>query len=548
MKKEFKDWIELVGRLRRSDAVWPGEKLPVEFKQTHISVLLLGETRVMKLKKPVNFGFLDYSTLERRHFACEREVELNRRLCPGTYLGVRSIIEDEKGIRLSEGGPALEYGVLMNRLPKACMLDEMVRRNTITESDIARIAKRLSEFHRSARRGPDVDVFGGMETIRYNWNENFEQAEPFIGRTVTELDFETIRDWVSSWLEENEEFLNERVEGGHVCDGHGDLRCESICVENGISIFDCIEFNERFRCADVAAEAAFLAMDLDAFGRPDLGYYFYECYSRESGDKELFKLFSFYRCYRAFVRGKVLSFQLDEPEITGKQHKVAKRNARNYFDIAARSTEPNFDKPTMVVVSGLSGTGKTSIARAIACDLGSRVVSSDVVRRSLFGDEESPVEYGEGKYDKKANRLTYQKMIERGIEFLRNDGCVILDATFQRTADRQEVRRRAESVGAAFRLIECRLSPDRIRERLDLRASRNDGLSKATWETYKMQRSELNEGGTGLVADLVLETDGSLSEVSRRALNWLRKDVGQSSMMNEMAHSTGSVIFRPDDS
>ncbi|MDH3531272.1 MAG: hypothetical protein OEQ28_17060, partial [Acidobacteriota bacterium] len=328
MKEEFEDWIEMVKRLRGAESIWPADERPVEIRQTHISVIMLGRSRVLKLKKPVNFGFLDYSTLEKRCVACEREVDLNRRLCPETYLGVRTITEDENGFGLSATGKAIEYAVLMKRLPDPSMLDQMVEQNTITESDIARIAARLQEFHKSARRGPDVDKFGAIETIRYNWDENFEQTEPFIGRTITGSDFNKTREWVSSWLAGNEELLNQRISGGHIVDGHGDLRCESVSITNGICIFDCIEFNERFRCADVAAETAFLAMDLDAFGRPDLGYYFYERYCEESRDEDLFRLFSFYRCYRAFVRGKVLSFQLDEAEVTDEQHEAAEQKAR----------------------------------------------------------------------------------------------------------------------------------------------------------------------------------------------------------------------------
>jgi aminoglycoside phosphotransferase family enzyme/predicted kinase len=525
MKKENQDWFEMIGRLRESEAVWPADELPVELIQTHISVLLLGKSRVIKIKKPVNFGFLDYSTLELRRLACEREVELNRRLCPEVYLGVRSIIEDEAGIRFSGKRTALEYCVLMKRLPEERMLDRMVEDNRVREADIAGIATRLGKFHASARRGPEVDALGAIETVRYNWEENFEQAQPYQDRTITTSDFEKIRDWVSSWLSDNEELLRRRVADGHVCDGHGDLRCESVCITNGIHIFDCIEFNERFRCEDVAAEVAFLAMDLEAYGRPDLGYRFYERYGEEAGDEEIFKLFSFYRCYRAFVRGKVLSFQLDEAEMSDAQKRSATQTARDYFAIAARCAEPKLQTPAMIAVSGHSGTGKTSVARAIAGELGSRVVSSDVVRLSLFGDDEAPVGYGEGRYSEESDRLTYQKMLERGVELLREDGSVVLDATFLRAADREEAQRTAESNGAFWRLIECRLAPEKVHDRLEMRARKQDGFSEATWETYKMQRVEEKEEPTEFNAHLVLDTDQPLSEISRQAVDRLRKDL-----------------------
>jgi predicted kinase len=331
-----------------------------------------------------------------------------------------------------------------------------------------------------------------------------------------------IRAWVYGWLKENEDLLKSRVEQGHICDGHGDLRCESVCITNGICIFDCIEFNKRFRCADVANEAAFLAMDLAAYGRPDLGYLFYESYARMAGeDEELFKLYSFYRCYRAFIRGKVLSFQLDEKELSEEQHRAARQKAKNYFTIAADSAGP-LQMPVIIMVAGLSGTGKTSVARAIAGELGLRVVSSDAVRQTLFGANKKRSEYGKGKYDAESNRLTYQKMFERGIELLKKDGGVILDATFLQQADREKVGQMAKSHGALCRLIECRLPPEIVRERLSLRAEKKDGLSDADWQIYERQKIDLEPIEMGNDEHLVINTEDDLLSNCRQAADWLR--------------------------
>lgn len=168
-------------------------------------------------------------------------------------------------------------------------------------------------------------------------------------------------------------------------DGHGDVRCESICVKDDvICIYDCIEFNDRFRCDDVASEVAFLAMDLDAHGKPDLGYFFADAYQGRASDRELLTLLPFYWCYRAFVRGKVLSFRLNEAEFSEDEHKDAVIRAGNFFDLARRYAS-RLRKPSVIAVGGLSGTGKTTITRAIAGELGFRVISADAVRRSLFG-------------------------------------------------------------------------------------------------------------------------------------------------------------------
>jgi uncharacterized protein len=273
----------------------------------------------------------------------------------------------------------------MNRLPEERMLDQLVARNEVTEAMIDRVAARLSEFHRSALRGAEVAKWGSLAEVRHNWEENFAQTEPFVGRTISAPAYEAIRQWVNEWLETRAELFERRVRAGRIVDGHGDVRCESICVQDdAIRIYDCIEFNDRFRCDDVASEVAFLAMDLDARGRAELGYFFTESYQRRSGDSELFTLLPFYRCYRAYVRGKVLSFRLNEAEFSAEEQQAAAEGAANYFELARRYAA-QLRRPTVIAVGGLSGTGKTSVARAIASELGLRVVSADAARQTLFG-------------------------------------------------------------------------------------------------------------------------------------------------------------------
>jgi hypothetical protein len=319
-----------------------------------------------------------------------------------------------------------------------------------------------------------------------------------------------------------DDLLKVRVRDGRICDGHGDVRCESICVTNGICIFDCIEFNERFRCGDVASEVAFLSMDLHARGRPDLGYYFAERYQAHTADPQLFILLPFYKCYRAYVRGKVLSFRLDEPEFSEEEREVAASRARNYFDLAKRYAAP-LTKPTVIAVGGLSGTGKTSVARAIAEELGLRVISSDAVRKSLFGSGRQSSRYGEGIYTAESSRLTYQKLMQQGRTFVNKDQGVILDATFQRAKDRSKLEVMAEAIGAQFRLIECQTPPEVIHQRLDRRDTLKDGISDATWETYLHQRNEFEPiTGFSQTTHLALDMRGSQCENSHAATDWLR--------------------------
>src|SRR5215470_6903771 len=254
------DWLEMVERLRHAPAWSALGGGPVEMTQTHISVVLLGRERVLKLKKPVDFGFLDYTTSEKRRRACQAEVELNLRLCDQTYLGVQPIVEKDGAPHLSDIGRPIDHAVLMRRLPADRMLDEMVRRGSVTEQIIDRVAERLGRFHRTAVRGSAVEAWGAWRAIRANWEENFAQTRPFVGRTIDAAAYQTVERWVGARLRSDR------------------------------ALFDCIEFSDRFRCGDVTSEVAFLAMDLDARGRPDLGYYFAERYAAKMGDAGLFRL------------------------------------------------------------------------------------------------------------------------------------------------------------------------------------------------------------------------------------------------------------------
>ncbi len=521
LRADNESWLAMVDSLPSASG-WAPDDHPVEMIQTHISVLLLGRRHVLKLKKPVDFGFLDYTTLEKCLRACEAEINLNRRLCPDIYLRVQPIVETKTGFQFSDQGRIVDYGVLMKRLPDDCMVDRMIARNVLTESIVDRIADRLARFHQEAGRGPEIDSYGSPEIIRTNWEENFSQTVPYVGRTITAQEFDLIRAQTSRWFDNLDKLFKGRVQDGRICDGHGDVRCESICVTNGICIFDCIEFNERFRCGDIASEVAFLSMDFHARGRPDFSYHFSERYQAHTSDPRLFILLPFYKCYRAYVRGKVLSFRLDESEFNEAEHEADISRARNYFDLARRYAAP-LTKPTVIAVAGLSGTGKTAVARAIAEELGLRVVSSDAVRKSPFGKETGASGYGEGMYSAEASRRTYQVLLKQGLAFLQQDQGVILDATFQRAKDRGPVRELAATNGANYRLIECQSPPELIHDRLDWRESLKDGLSDATWETYLRQRWELEPAHHSSEAThLVLDTRNSQWQNSHAATNWLR--------------------------
>jgi aminoglycoside phosphotransferase family enzyme len=306
----------------------------IELVQTHISFVFLTRRFVYKIKKAVNLGFLDFTTLEKRHFFCEKELELNRRLCGDMYLEVVPI-NKAFAIKIKGEGETVEYAVKMKRMLQEQMMSKLLEKNQVDNRLVDRIAKIIADFHSKAETNSRISEFGTIATVKTNWKENFEQTEAYVGRTISLEDFKLIRERVEAFLEGNVSLFEKRIVEGRVRDCHGDIHSGNIFATDGIYIFDAIEFNERFRYSDVAADVAFLAMDLDFRGRSDLSDFFVERYVTYSGDQELTKLLPFYKCYRAYLRGKVVGFKLSDPNVSNKDKNAAAEEAEAYFKLSA---------------------------------------------------------------------------------------------------------------------------------------------------------------------------------------------------------------------
>jgi aminoglycoside phosphotransferase family enzyme len=313
---------------------YPHKSQRVELVQTQMSLIYLTGEYVYKVKKPVNLGYLDYTTLEKRHFFCRQEVELNRRLCPGAYLGVVPIAEENDGLRMEGQGEAIEYAVKMRQLPGERMMDVLLPQGQVTPEMVARVAERLVNFHQKAEANEEIAAFGKLNVIRKNCDENFNQTEKYVGLTILRAKYERIRDYTDDFMERNAGLFDQRVKEGRIRDCHGDLHAAHVCFTDDICIYDCIEFNDRFRYCDVASELAFLAMDLDRHQQAGLSQHLVNTYVGLSHDEELLKLLDFYKCYRAYVRGKVEGFKLDDPLISQGEKTKALGSARSYFQLA----------------------------------------------------------------------------------------------------------------------------------------------------------------------------------------------------------------------
>jgi aminoglycoside phosphotransferase family enzyme len=314
---------------------YPDPPQKIELRQTQMSYVFLADDYVYKIKKPVDLGFLDYTTLEKRLYYCRKEIELNRRLCPNTYLGVVPLTNDNGHIFIGGKGEVEEYAVHMHRLPEEAMMNVLLADNQVSPEMINRVAQRLAEFHQTAETNATISAFGNLDMItKTTLEENFSQTEKYIGIIIPREKYLHLKDYTSIFLENNAPLLHKRVAEGRIRDCHGDLHAAHICFINGICIYDCIEFIDRLRYIDVTADVAFLAMDLDHYGRADLSDSFVSAYVEKSGDEELKQLLNFYKCYRAYVRGKVGCFQYDDPYIPAGEKAKILDNARSYFELA----------------------------------------------------------------------------------------------------------------------------------------------------------------------------------------------------------------------
>jgi aminoglycoside phosphotransferase family enzyme/predicted kinase len=480
---------------------------PITVIQTHASAVLLAANRAYKLKKPKNFGFFDYSTPALRRNFCGQEVLVNRRLAPHVYLGVAPVLADGDGQfrfgptfppeevplpgSLLARGEVVDYAVVMVRLPDEATLEALVHAGTATPALLAEIARFVAQFHARVPTTAHIASFGSLEVIRGNWEENFAQMRPYIGRTLDAASYERIVGYIHRFLDERPALFASRVRDGCIRDCHGDLRLQHVYLlvrpdasgsqPGSIVILDGIEFNERFRYSDVTSEVAFLVMELDAAHRPDLSRAFVDSYVASTGDEALRELLPFYACYRACVRGKVSSFLLDEREIPPAQREAACQQASAFFALA-ESYSRGPTRPTLLLVGGVMGTGKSTVALALQRELGWALFSSDALRKRLAQlDPARPVAeaFGLGIYSREWTARTYEALVLEAGKVLADGRSALLDATFLRRADRQAAARRAARLGASTMFVECicpqEVALERLGQRWKARTRGNQG-------------------------------------------------------------------------
>ncbi len=479
-------------------SAYPEPTSAVHLVQTHVSLIFITDNFVYKIKKPVNLGFLNFTTLDRRRFYCTEEVRLNRRLCPDIYLGVVEVRDSEGGARFDGEGKVIDYAVKMKRLPEERMMARLLQESTIGDEDIQRIARTIGEFHLKADQGEEINSYGSPAAIWHNWDESFQQIAEFVPAVISTTNLHIIRDWADAFLAGNEGIFTERVSQGFIRDCDGDIHMGNICLTDRIWIFDCIEFNNRFRYSDTAADIAFLLMDFDFNARSDFSGIFLAEYIETTGDSGITKVLDFYKIYRAVVRGKVECFKLRDPDIPEDAQQEAKARATRYFLLARGYVIRRKLPPTLIITSGLMGSGKSSTAAELAFELGMQLYSSDAARKEIAhlpAHSHDFSAYGKGIYSAGFNEATYDTLFANAEKSLKAGESVIIDASFRRKIDRARFRALAEKLSASYYTITTVCPEYLIKERLDERVERPCTVSDGRWELFRMQSEEFEPFG-----------------------------------------------------
>lgn len=496
--------------------------------QTHISAVFLAGPFAYKVKKPVRLGFLDFSTLELRHHFCEQEVRLNRRLAPHVYLGVVPVVAIGNRLRFEGAGEPLDWAVKMVRLPDDASLLARLRRHDVSPGDMAHLGRFLAAFHQSAEAGDHVSAFGRFEVVAGNARENFSQTETHVGTAVSQSVFDRVRALNDDALHRLRPLIEDRAARGVPRDTHGDLHLDHVYFRDDGEPFaiDCIEFNERFRFADPIADLAFLVMDLKfhefqtrgLIPRGSLVAALVGSYFATSCDRDGHELLPFYTAYRAVIRAKVDGIKQSDPEIPAGEKITAAGRAKGRWLLALAELEDPARRPALVLVGGLPGTGKSTLARGLATAAGFEVIRSDVVRKELA--EVAPeTRLGDAGYTAEHTERTYRECLRRAEGALFEGRRVIVDATFREEHWRKALVALAGRLCVPALLLVCEARPEVVRERL---ASRTGDASDAGWDIYHRVAEGWETASPGIAADLVAVRTDSEADPLRIALQSLR--------------------------
>jgi uncharacterized protein len=477
----------------------------VEVLQTHISYVLLAGEYAYKIKKPVNLGFLDFSTLEARRRCCDEELRLNRRTAPNLYLATVPITGTESSPVLDGDGPAIEYAVKMRRFAQEALLDRMAKRGEVAAPLVDAIARKLAAFHGSVAVAGPGTLFGAPDHVVAPARANFDHIEQLVGDSPDLPQLGRLRSWTEREGARLAPSFAERKRGGFVRECHGDLHLGNIALIGGEPTpFDCIEFNADLRWIDVMNEVAFLVMDLADHGLPGLAIRCLNAYLETTGDYAGLAVLRFYLVYRAMVRAKVACIRAHQPGLGGTARGAAEDEYRGYFRLAEDLT--HVGKTALILTHGLSASGKTTVAGVLAEQLGAVRLRSDVERKRLFGLDaaaRTASALGGGIYAPDATRRAYARMADLARSVLAAGWPVIVDATFLRDAERAAFRSLGRELAVPVAFISCTAPDAELRARIVAREQAGTDASEAGLAVLARQRDAAEPASREEVRDTV---------------------------------------------
>lgn len=486
-------------RALQSPAVYPHDSDRLQLIETHISWVFLCGPYAYKIKKAINLGFLDFSTLEKRKFYCEEELRLNSRLAPDIYLGVVAITGTPKQPQLEISGEALEYAVKMRRFPQEALLSNMLKQSLLTSRHIDQLIAQIASFHQRVPAAPSGAEYGDPAHVAAPVNENFNQIRKCILNPQHLQVLDSINEWANQEHQAHRKELINRKQLGFIRECHGDMHLGNIAIVNGRPvIFDGIEFNPELYWIDVMSEAAFLCMDLEDGNRRDFAFRFLNGYLELTGDYEGLRVFRYYLAYRAMVRAKVAAIRFNQLSRSDLRFPEAQEFER-YLRLALIYTRPQ--RPALLITHGLSGSGKSTLSAPLAVEMGAIRIRSDRERQRLFGrgkgkGDGKAVVIEQGAYSDAANRQVYDKLAELAGYVLASGYSAIIDATFLRRHQRDLFMQLAKSLGVPFQILFFRADADVLRQRIRRRAREGQDISEADICVLEHQLS----GYTGLDA------------------------------------------------
>ncbi len=461
----------------------------IKMIETHISFVLLTGPYAYKLKKAINLGFLDFTTLKLRHFFCKEELRLNRRLAPQLYLDLVSIGGTLQKPKIGVELDVLEFAVKMRQFPQEGLLNRVLSCGELTVSHIDEIATSVAAFHQRIECArPDQD-HGCASSIESSMRQNFAQIRTLLDSPAECKSLSLIETWS---LAEHEALLPvfaQRHENNFIRECHGDLHLGNIALVDGrIQIFDCIEFNSNLRWIDIINETAFLVMDLDEHGRQDFAWRLLNAYLQETGDYAGLCLLRYYKIYRAMVRANVTRIRASQSNLSAEDRRTALDTYTAYAGYASKVTVPT--RPGLIITNGLSGSGKTTVTQLLLEKLGAIRVRSDIERKRLqhiAPKTKSVSGVNTGIYAESVTRDIYEELRRLANLILKAGYLTIIDAAFLLRWQRDSLRRLAEERNVPFVIVSCLAEDEELRRRLMQREQAGRDSSEATLEVLMFQ-------------------------------------------------------------